>query len=97
MRGIPLLGLLIVILAGGCGGSTSCGDACQSLSSCLNKFNAGSGFDLATCNAQCQAGTCTNKQQLIDCVHGTSCDTTLTAYDDAISTCEIRTMCSIGG
>ncbi len=89
--------LAVAMLAGatlaGCG-STSCSDACQTLVSCLTKLGEPT-TDVATCTSGCNAGTCTNKQQLIDCVHGTSCNAGAATYDAAIAACQLNSQCSI--
>jgi hypothetical protein len=95
-RLLMLVAMMVLGMSAACG-STSCSDACQSLIGCLDKLNANTTLlDVSTCTSQCNAGTCTNKQQLIDCVHGTSCNSTSNAYDTAISACQMQSSCSIG-
>ncbi len=92
-RIVVLLALGVGAAVGGCG-STSCNDACQSLVGCLNRLNPITNqLDVPTCTAQCQAGTCANKQIFIDCVNGAQC-TTADAYDTALSNCQAQTGCS---
>lgn len=97
-RRLFVFAVLAVIGGAGCGGSTGCSDACQSLVSCENKLDPlSTHMDVATCTNQCNAGTCANKQQLIDCVHGAKCDSTLDAYEAIIAFCQVNSGCSVGG
>jgi hypothetical protein len=79
------------LLAGvGCG-STSCSDACNTLVTCLDKFTPGQTEVTTTnCDNSCNSATCSNKQHLIDCIHGASCNGTAAEYTGALLSCQTQ-------
>ena len=75
-------------LIAGCGGDTSCGDACN----CAARLNAspnsvlGAGYtSVESCVSRCDSGTCTNKQKTIDCTAAVACNTAEQLTRDALA------------
>ena len=87
MRWSPVVALIAVLAAAGCG-SNSCQDAVNASGACAAKLNTSSNLTLDACNA----ATCTNKQGYIDCVVGLSCSD-LASYTNAYNACVTGNAC----
>jgi hypothetical protein len=78
--------VLVVIAFGavGCGGS--CKDACAAAQKCLTALGQGQFFP-ANCEDTCDAVSCDNKSDVLNCIEDISCPATIDAYGLAASAC----------
>ncbi len=77
------LAVSAVALLSACGSGKSCSDACNAVYNCAVSQGIGASLGptfVSTCVQACNATTCSNKQQVIDCVAGAKCDATLSNY-----------------
>ena len=80
-----LLGLAVVLSLAGCGGgngTASCQDAANAVAACAQKLGVSANITADQCNAV----TCTNKQNAINCVAGLQC-TDATSYNTGFTNC----------
>ncbi len=75
-----------LVAIAGCGGNTaSCADACNHVISCANRLNVSTPYsNVQECTAECAANTCPHRQNIIDCMNGLTCNTSI---DDNAFTC----------
>lgn len=89
MKRLFVLVLAVVAFGvAGCGGS--CKDACAAAQSCLTSLGAGSFFP-ANCETECDATSCDNKSDVLNCIEDIKCPapgtTALADYGTAASAC----------
>jgi hypothetical protein len=87
----------------GCGDSDSsvksCNDACAASYGCASKLNmSASSLNFpateSECVTQCNAGSCANKQQVIDCISSLECGSDSTTYAMNVFSCYRSNNCA---